>query len=29
MEKFYNYYEIASFEDSYRVRIGTVSQNNC
>ena len=29
MEKVYKYYEIASPEDSYRVRIDTVSLNNC
>ena len=29
MGKVYEYYEIAVSEDSYRVRIDTVSQNNC
>ena len=29
MEKGYKYYEIAASEDSYWVRIDTVSQNNC
>ena len=28
MEKVYRYYEIPSSEDSYRVRVDTVSQNN-
>ena len=28
MEKIYKYYEIAVSEDSYRMRIDTVSQNN-
>ena len=28
MVKVYRYYQIASFEDSYRVCIDTVSQNN-
>ena len=29
MEKVYEYYEIAVSDDSYRVRIDTVSENNC
>ena len=29
MEKVYYYYEMAASEHSYRVRIDTVSQNNC
>ena len=29
MEKVYKYYEIALSENSYRVRIDTVLQNNC
>ena len=29
MEKGYKYYEIAVSEDSYRVYIDAVSQNNC
>ena len=29
MEKVYEYYEIAVSEDCYRVRIDTVSQDNC
>ena len=28
MEKIYKYYEIAVSEDSYRMRIDTVPQNN-
>ena len=28
MEKVYRYYEIPSFEGSYRVCVDTVSQNN-
>ena len=29
MENVYRYYQTASSEDSYRVCIDTVSQNNC
>ena len=29
MENVYKYYEIAPFEASYRVRLDTVSLNNC
>ena len=28
-KKVYKYYKIAAFEDSYRVRIDTVWENNC
>ena len=29
MEKTFKYYQIAALEDSYRVHIDTVLQNNC